>query len=133
MPFTTCSSAMANSSGLKERPSRTSLRGVATLYQGSIRSSGRSPRHREQHRVEQALLFAPLRVERRERVGEAQEVGAAVLLGLEQRAQRVGAATGGERPRGAPGAGRRGSARGGGAPAGGGGAGPPPAPARRGP
>src|SRR5438132_9683704 len=28
---------MANSSGLNERPSRTSLRGVATLYQGSIR------------------------------------------------------------------------------------------------
>src|SRR3989338_1451874 len=27
---------MANSSGLNERPSRTSLRGVATLYQGSI-------------------------------------------------------------------------------------------------
>src|SRR3990172_11581518 len=27
---------MANSSGLKERPSRTSLRGVATLYQGSM-------------------------------------------------------------------------------------------------
>src|SRR2546425_5841196 len=27
---------MANSSGLNERPSRTSLRSVATLYQGSI-------------------------------------------------------------------------------------------------
>src|SRR5260370_42424569 len=27
---------MANSSGLNERPSRTSVRGVATLYQGSI-------------------------------------------------------------------------------------------------
>src|SRR6266581_4236740 len=27
---------MANSSGLNERPSRTSLRGVATLYQGSM-------------------------------------------------------------------------------------------------
>jgi hypothetical protein len=30
------SSAIANSSELKERPSWTSLRGVATLYQGSI-------------------------------------------------------------------------------------------------
>src|SRR2546421_677627 len=33
---------MANSSGLNERPSRTSLRGVATLYQGSISSLLRS-------------------------------------------------------------------------------------------
>src|SRR5579884_388235 len=30
---------MANSSGLKDRPSRTSWRGVATLYQGSINAS----------------------------------------------------------------------------------------------
>src|SRR6516165_4161343 len=31
---------MANSSGLKERPSRTSLRGVTILYHGSMPSSG---------------------------------------------------------------------------------------------
>src|SRR5439155_22220393 len=36
VPATTCSRAMANSFGLNERPSRTSLRGVATLYQGSM-------------------------------------------------------------------------------------------------
>src|ERR1700730_11465842 len=39
MPATTCSRAMANSSGLNERPSRTSLRGVTSLYQGSIARS----------------------------------------------------------------------------------------------
>src|SRR5947199_8119667 len=39
MPATTCSSAMANSSGLNERPSRTSFRGVTSLYQGSIARS----------------------------------------------------------------------------------------------
>src|ERR1044071_3880888 len=33
---TTCSRAIANSSGLNDRPSRTSFLGVATLYQGSI-------------------------------------------------------------------------------------------------
>src|SRR5580700_2834100 len=38
VPATTCSSAMANSSGLKERPSRTSRRGVVTRYQGSIQT-----------------------------------------------------------------------------------------------
>src|ERR1700683_917303 len=38
VPATTCSSAMANSSGLKERPSRTSRRGVVARYQGSIQS-----------------------------------------------------------------------------------------------
>lgn len=32
-----CSRAIANSSGLNERPSRTSLRGVTTLYQDSTR------------------------------------------------------------------------------------------------
>ena len=36
LPAITCSMAMANSSGLNERPSPTSLQGVATLYQGSI-------------------------------------------------------------------------------------------------
>src|SRR4030042_1634430 len=36
VPATTCSRAMANSSGLKDRPSLTSFRGVVTLYQGSI-------------------------------------------------------------------------------------------------
>src|SRR5438128_8084208 len=41
MPATTCSSAMANSSGLNERPSRTSLRGVTSLYHGSIARSFR--------------------------------------------------------------------------------------------
>src|SRR5688500_8610315 len=39
---------MANSSGLNERPSRTSLRGVATLYQGSIAILLRSLHVREQ-------------------------------------------------------------------------------------
>src|SRR5580658_8528961 len=38
VPATTCSSAMANSSGLKERPSRTSRRGVVTRYHGSIQA-----------------------------------------------------------------------------------------------
>src|SRR3989442_15177973 len=39
---------MANSSGLNERPSRTSLRGVAILYQGSIAILLRSLHAREQ-------------------------------------------------------------------------------------
>src|SRR5262245_37967651 len=39
---------MANSSGLNERPSRTSLRGVATLYQGSMLILLRSLHAREQ-------------------------------------------------------------------------------------
>src|ERR1700730_6551941 len=39
---------MANSSGLNDRPSRTSLRGVATLYQGSIPILLRSLHSREQ-------------------------------------------------------------------------------------
>src|SRR5262245_60730655 len=56
--------------------------------------SSPSPRDRQQHRVDQSLLFAPLRVESREGVGEAQEVGAALLLGFEQCAQGVGAASG---------------------------------------
>lgn len=42
------------------------------------------PRHRRQHRVEQAYLLPALRVECRERVGEAQEVGAAILIGLQK-------------------------------------------------
>src|SRR2546422_9741105 len=38
---------MANSSGLKDRPSRTSLRGVATLYQGSITSAPQEEPNRQ--------------------------------------------------------------------------------------
>src|SRR5438552_3444272 len=44
-----------------------------------------------EHGVNQALLFAVAGIERGEGVGEAGEVGAAVLLGLEQGAQGVGA------------------------------------------
>lgn len=36
VPATTCSGTMANSSGLKDCPSRTSFRGVTSLYQGSV-------------------------------------------------------------------------------------------------
>ena len=35
LPAATCSRVIANSPGLNERPSRTSTRGVVTLYQGS--------------------------------------------------------------------------------------------------
>ena len=51
-----------------------------------------SSRHRQEHRVDQSLLFAPLWVERGEGIGEAQEVGSALVLGFEQSAQCVGAA-----------------------------------------
>src|SRR5438874_1716861 len=53
--------AMANSSGLNERPSRTSLRGVATLYQGSITILLRSLHAREE-RGRRALQTREIRV-----------------------------------------------------------------------
>src|SRR5258708_1688335 len=59
-----------------------------------------SPRHRQQHRVEKAFFLTPCRVEGREGVGEAQEVGAALLLRLEKRTQGIGPAAGLEEHRG---------------------------------
>src|SRR5688572_8882116 len=71
---------MANSSGLNERPSRTSLRGVATLYQGSI-----------------AILLGPLHTGEQagRRLFQAREVGIghgreAALSGVHPVADAVG-------------------------------------------
>src|ERR1700680_4016973 len=61
---------------------------VSRLMAGSISS----PRDSQKHRVDEALLLAPLRVESGEGVGETQEVGAALLLRLEERARRIGTA-----------------------------------------
>ena len=61
-------------------------------FKGHVPPFG-SSRDCQQHGVEETFLLGTLGVERGQRVGEAQEVGAPVLFGADQLAKRVGLAT----------------------------------------
>ena len=50
--------------------------------------------YRQQHGIQEPLFLAAARIQRRKGVGKPQKVGTAILLGSDQRPQRIGVAAG---------------------------------------